>query len=165
MANYVYKIKSVKYGTPTGTNTMPASGNLTTLPYTVKGSVTLSETDNELQEFEVDQMTEPIMVVITKASRMSAEMKFYDLDYAAMAALKGGTGNASGYAPASGALNVLKAMQIDTVSGHRFDLYNAQMATKIGSPGSSDGLFTLDVKASCLVTTDGAGSWKVGPSS
>ena len=38
MANYIFSIKSVKYGTATGTNTMPATGAMTTLPDTVKGS-------------------------------------------------------------------------------------------------------------------------------
>lgn len=163
MANYIYKIKSVKYGTATGSNTMPASGSLTALPYTVKGSVVLTESDSETQEFEVDQLTDPIMVVATKAGKLTAEMKFYDMDYTAMAALKGGVGNASGYAPASGAVNVLKAIQIDTVSGHRFDFYNGHMQTKIGSAGSSDGLMTLDTKVTALASTDGAGSWHVGP--
>jgi hypothetical protein len=110
MANYVYKIASVKHGTPTGSNTMPASGSLTTMPYTVKGSVTLSESDSETAEFEVDQLTDPIMVVATKSGRLTSEMKFYDVDYALLAALKGGTGNASGYAPATGPVNTLRAI-------------------------------------------------------
>jgi hypothetical protein len=163
MANYIYKIKSVKYGTPTGSNTMPASGSLTALPYTVKGSVQLSETDGQTEEYKVDQLTDPIMVVATESGKLEAQMKFYDMDYTAMAALKGGVGNASGYAPASGAVNVLKALQIDTVSGHRFDFYNAHLLTKIGPSGSSDGLLTLDTKVTALAATDGAGSWHVGP--
>jgi hypothetical protein len=163
MANYVYKIASVKHGTPTGSNTMPASGSLTTMPYTVKGSVTLSESDSETAEFEVDQLTDPIMVVATKSGRLTTEMKFYDVDYALLAALKGGTGNASGYAPATGPVNTLRAIQINTVSGHTFDLYNAQVMAKLGGVGSSADLFTVDVKATALATTDSTGSWKVRP--
>lgn len=41
MAVYVYGIKSVKYGVAATTNTMPSG--LTSLPNTVKGSVSIEE--------------------------------------------------------------------------------------------------------------------------
>lgn len=163
MANYIYKISTVKYGTATGGITMPASGSLTTLPYTVKGSVKLTESDSTTEQFDVDQLTDPVMLVVTKTGSLTASMQFYDMDYADIAALKGGTGNASGYSPAIGGVNILKAIQINTVSGHKFDFYNAHVLAKIGGASSSDGLVTLDVTVTALATTDGAGSWHVGP--
>jgi phage-related tail protein len=51
---YAYGIASVKFGTPTGSSTMPASGNMTTWSQTVAGSFTLSE--DEAQE-KLDKMS------------------------------------------------------------------------------------------------------------
>jgi hypothetical protein len=164
MANYVYKILNVKHGIPSGSNTMPASGSLTLMPNTVKGSVKLSESAGTTVQFEVDQLSDPIMVVADKSGQLTAEMKFYDVDYTLLAVLKGGTGNASGYAPATGPVNILKAIQVDTVSGHRFSFYNGFIEATLGGVGSSADLFTVDVKVTALAATDGAGSWKVGPS-
>lgn len=90
-------------------------------------------------------------------------MEFYDMTFANIATLKGGTGNASGYTPATGYNNILKALEIDTVSGHKFSLYNAQIIARIGGAGSRDKMFTLGVKATALMSTDVAGSWKVEP--
>lgn len=161
MANYIYKISTVKYGTPTGLVTMPVT--LVTLPYTVKGSVKLTESDSTTEQFDVDQLTDPVMLVVTKTGSLTATMQFYDMDYEGIAALKGGVGDVDGYSPAIGGVNILKAIQINTVSGHKFDFFNAHVLAKMGGAQSSDGLFTLDVTITALATLDGLGSWHVGP--
>lgn len=66
MAVYIYQVSAVKIGTPTGSNTMPASGDMTTLPNTVKGSVNLEESEGATVDFEVDQQSTPIMTVKTE---------------------------------------------------------------------------------------------------
>jgi hypothetical protein len=163
MANYIYRISSVKIGTPTGTNTMPASGDLTSLPNTVRGSVVINESDSTVADFYVDQLTNPVMTIENESGKLTAEMEFYDVDYTHLATLKGGTGNASGYAPPTSPTNVLKAVKINTVSDHDFDFYNAQVQAKVTGTGSNDQLFKVNVKLTALATTDGAGSWHVGP--
>lgn len=163
MANYIYRIKSVKYGTATGTNTMPASGDMTSCPNTVKGSVNINESDGTTVDFKVDQLNDPIMTLTDESGTLTAEMEFYDVDYTHTAALKGGTGNASGYAPPTTPTNILKAFQIETVSSHLFDFYNAKVIATLGGVGANDQLFKLKVKLTALATTDGAGSWHVGP--
>lgn len=163
MAVYIYAVSTVKYGTPTGSNTMPSATGLTTLPNTVKGSVNLEESEGTVTDFFVDQQADPIMSVKTEEGKLTANMEFYDMTFANIAALKGGTGNASGYTPATGYTNILKALEISTSSGHKFSFYNAQLITRIGGAGSRDKMFTLAVKATALMSTDLAGSWKVEP--
>ena len=63
MAVYLFGITSVKYGDAAVTNSMPTS--LTTLPDTVKGSVTIDETEGSTTKFYVDQKFSPVKVVKT----------------------------------------------------------------------------------------------------
>lgn len=164
-ANYIFSVKTVKYGTPTGTNTMPASGDMTTLPDTVRGSVTISETEGTLTKFYVDQKAEPVKVIKTEEGELTAVMQFYDLTYATIAALKGGTGDAQGYTPAIGYTLIEKAIEIETDSGHKFDMYNAQISARIMDGGSRDKLFSMEVTINPQMSADSAGSWKVRPAS
>jgi len=164
-ANYIFSVKTVKYGTPTGTNTMPATGDMTTLPDTVRGSVTISETEGTLTKFYVDQKAEPVKIIKTEEGEMTAVMQFYDLTYATIAALKGGTGDASGYTPAIGYTLIEKAIEIETDSGHKFDMYNAQISARIMDGGSRDKLFSMEVTINPQMSADSAGSWKVRPAS
>jgi len=164
-ANYIFSVKTVKYGTPTGTNTMPATGDMTTLPDTVRGSVTISETEGTLTKFYVDQKAEPVKVIKTEEGELTAVMQFYDLTYATIAALKGGTGDASGYTPAIGYTLIEKAIEIETDSGHKFDMYNAQISARIMDGGSRDKLFSMEVTINPQMSADSAGSWKVRPAS
>ena len=164
-ANYIFSVKTVKYGTPTGTNSMPATGDMTTLPDTVRGSVTISETEGTLTKFYVDQKAEPVKIIKTEEGEMTAVMQFYDLTYATIAALKGGTGDASGYTPAIGYTLIEKAIEIETDSGHKFDMYNAQISARIMDGGSRDKLFSMEVTINPQMSADSAGSWKVRPAS
>ena len=161
MATYIYSVKSVKYGTPTGTNSMPASGSMTDLPDTVKGSITIEESEGATTKFYVDQKAEPIKSIKTEESELTATMQFYDMTFATLAAIKGGTGNVSGYTPSVGFSQIEKAIQIETDSGHYFDLYNAQLDARIMGGGGRDSMFMVELKVNPQVTTDLAGSWKV----
>lgn len=163
MAKLIFSVKSVKYGTPTGTNTMPASGSMTALPDTVKGSITIEEEAGANAEFFVDQKAEPIKVINTDMPKLSATMQFYDMTYATMAILKGGTGNASGYTPPIGFTLIEKAIQIETDSGDVFDLYNAAVNSRIVNGGGRDKLFAVETIINPQLTTDLAGSWKLRP--
>ena len=163
MANYIFSIKSVKYGTPTGSNTMPATGAMTLLPDTVKGSVTIDEGEGTTTKFWVDQKASPVKSVKTEEGEVMATMSFYDIDYTALAALKGGTGNASGWVPATGYSQIEKAIAIETDSGHIFDFYNAHIEARITGGLGRDNLFTMELKATPLMSLDLAGSYKIRP--
>jgi hypothetical protein len=163
MAVYVYALSAAKVGTPTGTNTMPASGDMTALPDTVRGSVTIEESEGASVDFNTDQQISPVMTVKTEEGKLTATMRFYDMDFAKLAAIKGGTGNASGYTPATGLTNVLRALELDLVSGHKFEFYNAQLITRVVGSGSRDSMFAVELKATSLMASDNAGSWKLSP--
>lgn len=159
MAEYLFGITSVKYGTAATTNSMPTS--LTTLPDTVKGSVSIDETEGSTTEFYVDQKFSPVRQVKTEEGKLTATMQFYDMSFADIAALKGGSGDASGYTPATGYTTVDKALEITMDSGHKLLMYNASCVTRITGGGGRDKMFSLELKATPQLTTDNAGSWKI----
>lgn len=159
MAEYLFGITSVKYGEPSGSNTMPSA--LNTLPNTVKGSVSIDETEGSTTDFMVDQQFSPVRQVKTEEGVLTATMQFYDMAYANVAALKGGSGDASGYTPATGYTTVNKALEILMDSGQKLLMYNASLVTRIVGGGGRDKMFALEVKATPQLTTDNAGSWKI----
>lgn len=159
MAIYLFGISSVKYGVAATTNTMPSS--LTSLPDTVKGSVSIEESEGSTTKFFVDQKFSPVRQVKTEEGQLTATMQFYDMTYATMAVLKGGTGNASGYSPASGYTDVNLALQITLDSGQKLDMYNANLMTRITGGGGRDKMFAIEVKVTPQLTSDNAGSWKI----
>lgn len=162
MAVYLFGIASVKYGTAvTGTSYFPSGVLLTSLPDTVKGSVSIEETEGVLTNFYVDQKFSPVRSVKTEEGELSATMQFYDMTFATLAAIKGGTGNASGYTPATGYTTVNLALDITMDSGHRLLMYNANCITRITGGGGRDKLFAVEMKAIPQMTADNTGSWKI----
>ena len=82
---YVYGIKSVKFGTPSGSNTMPA---LTAWAQTVEGSLTLSEDESQEKEFKVEEATSPVKTIVTDVGSLAAKWRAYDLTPAIVAVVK-----------------------------------------------------------------------------
>lgn len=160
MAVYLFGIASVKYGTAATGSNMPSGTALTLLPDTVKGSVSIDETEGSVTEFFVDQKFSPVRVVKTEEGQLSAVMQFYDMTFATMAVLKGGTGNASSYTPATGYITVNLALELALDSGHKLQMYNASCISRITGGGGRDKLFTLELKAIPQMTADNTGSWK-----
>lgn len=159
---FLYGISSVQYGTAaTGFGNFPSGVLLTTAPDTVKGSVTIEESDGATTEFPVDQKFSPVRVVKTEEGKLSATFQFYDLTYATLAAFKGGTGNASGYTPATGYTSVDQALALNLDSGQQLLLYNANCITKIVGGGGRDKMFALEVKATPQMTTDNSIAWRI----
>ncbi len=161
MAVYLFGIASVKYGTAATGSNMPSGAALTSLPDTVKGSVSIEETEGTLTNFYVDQKFSPVRSVKTEEGELSATMQFYDMTFANIAALKGGTGNASGYTPATGYTTVNLALELTLDSGHKLQMYNANCITRITGGGGRDKLFALELKAIPQMTADNTGSWKI----
>lgn len=159
MAEYLFGITSVKYGVAADTNSMPTS--LTPLPNTVKGSVSIDETEGSVTQFFVDQQYSPVREVKTEEGVISAVMQFYDNTFTHIAALKGGTADASGYTPATGYTTVNKALEIIMDSGHKLLMYNASITARLVGGGGRDKMFALEMKATPQLTSDSAGSWKL----
>lgn len=161
MAIYLFGITSVKYGDAASSNYSPASASLTALPNTVKGSVSIEETEGSKTKFFVDQQFSPIRQVKTEEGELSATMQFYDMTFATLAAIKGGTGNVSGYTPATGYVTVDKYLEILMDSGHKLIMYNGSLVTRITGGGGRDKMFAIEMSATPQLTSDKAGSWKI----
>jgi hypothetical protein len=162
MAVYLFGIASVKYGTAaTGIGNFPSGVLMTSAPDTVKGSVSIEETEGATTEFFTDQKFSPVRSVKTEEGKLSATMQFYDMTFATLAAFKGGTGNVSGYTPATGYTNINLALEIATDSGHKFLLYNASCITRITGGGGRDKLTAFEVKAIPQMTTDNSIDWRI----
>jgi hypothetical protein len=162
MAEYLFGISSVKYGTAaTGAGNFPSGVLLTTAPDTVKGSVSIDETEGAITNFYVDQKFSPVRTVKTEEGELSAVFQFYDMTFATIAAFKGGAGNVSGYAPATGYTTVDLALELTLDSGHRLQMYNASCISRIVGGGGRDKLFALEVKAVPQMTTDNSASWRI----
>lgn len=158
--NYLFSVKTVKYGTPTGLCTMPT---LTALPDTVKGSVNIDESEGTIAKFHVDQKQPPVRMLKTEEGELSATMQFYDLTYATVAAIKGGNGSATGYTPPMGFTQVEKALQIELDSGHVINMFNAMCVTRITGGGGRDKMFAMEMKATPQLSADLLGSWEIKP--
>lgn len=162
MAVYVYGITSVQYGTSaTGIGNFPSGVLLTTAPDTVKGSVSIEESEGSTTEFFTDQKFSPVRRVKTEEGVLSATMQFYDMTFSTLAAFKGGTGNVSGYTPATGYTTVDLALALNLDSGEKLLIYNASCATRIIGGGGRDKLFAFEVKAIPQMTIDNTASWKI----
>ena len=164
MSRYIYSVKSVKYGTITGTNTIPAS--LTQLPDTVKGSVNIDETEGSSTKFYVDQKKDPIKVVKVEEGELTTVMQFYDFTYDALAAFKGGTattgaGTARAFNPATGYTDVNKALVIELDSGEKLNIYNGNCFARITGGGGRDKMLSWELKVTPQMTADLAGSWNI----
>lgn len=159
--NYIFSIATAKYGAAAITGSMPTG--LTDMGNTVKGSVTIDESAGAEAKFWEDQNPVPVRVVKTEEGELSATMQFYDIAYATLAALKGGTGNASGWSPTAAFTQVSKAWELTMDSGHKLEIYNGSTIARITGGGGRDKMFSLEVKVTPQITTDGVSSYKWSP--
>lgn len=163
--NYIYSIKTIKYGTPTGTGTMPASGSLIDLGNTVRGSVTIEESEGSVTKFKVDQKRASILELATGDEELTVNAQFPDIDYVNLAALKGGTSSSAGgfntFTPAVGFTSVQKALEVELDSGHKVNIFNAQVFARIMNGGGRDKMLAIALKATPLLTADGLAEWEI----
>lgn len=162
MADYVYAVSSIKYGTPTGSNTMPSAGAMVTLPDTVKGTINIEEAEGVMTKFFVDQKRDPIKSLKTEEGDMTITAQFYDLTVGTLAALKGGTavtGATNSYTPSTGYVQTEKAIEINFDSGHKLCMYNASIVARLIGKGGRDAMMMWELKATPQMSTDLAGSW------
>ena len=169
MAQYVYSVASMRYGTPTGSNTMPASGTMTALPDTVKGSITIDETEGSVLRFYVDQKKEPVRSIKAEEGEFTLTAQFYDMTFAHLAAFKGGTAptgthgttTPNKFVPSVGYTTVDKALRIVFDSGHVLNLFNASCTSRMTGGGGRDKMLAMEIKAVPQVSADLAGSYEL----
>lgn len=159
MAVYIYSVTKIEYGTPTGGATL---GSLTQLPDTVKGSITIEETEGSSTKFFVDQKKEPIKVVKTEEGEMAVTAQFYDMTGTFLAAFKGGSSaSGAGFTPSTGYTTVEKGIKITFDSGQVLEMYNAACLARYTGGGGRDKMLAWELKMIPQVTLDGLGSYKV----
>ena len=161
MADYIYAVSSMRYGTPTGAATMP--GTLTALPDTVKGSITVEETEGTLTRFEVDQKKDPIRVIKSAEGEFTLTAQFYDMTFTNLASFKGGsatTGTGGTFTPSVDYTTVDKALEINFVSGHKMEIYNGSCVARMTGGGGRDKMLAWELKITPMVTTNLLGVYK-----
>ena len=159
--NHMFSIKSLKYGTPTGTGTVPATGDLTALPMMAKGSISLDESESTVTDFYAEQSPYPIESIATENGKFTLTAKFNDMNFATLAVFKGGTGNATSFEPATGWFQVKKAFVAELDSSHTFDFRNSQCMARITDLGGRDKLGAWELKATPLLCADGSAPYKI----
>jgi hypothetical protein len=164
---YAYGIKSVKFGIPTGSNTMP--GTLTPWAQTVKGSLTLSEDEAQQKEFFVEETTTAVHKVVTEAGSLKLKWRGYEITPEAIAVVKGGTAGTTG----SGATKKLTydgpvtvdiinlALQVVTTNDIVFNIYKTAVLGRFDSSLGRENLLELEVAASALDPGNGASPYQI----
>lgn len=162
---YAYGIASVKFGTPTGTNTMP--GTLNAWAQTVAGSLTISEEEAQKKKFNVEEVTTPVKEIVTDVGALAAKWRGYDLSPALLAVVKGGTSTTPA-APTphtyDGPTSVVAkelALEITTTSGIKFKVYKASVLARFDGGVGRENLLEVEVTASALDPGDGSSPYQI----
>lgn len=164
---YAYGIKSVKFGTPTGSSTMPET--MTVWAQTVRGSLTLSEDEAQTKDFTVEEVSSPIKQIVTDAGALAAKWRSYDLTPSLIAVVKGGTAGTSGTGatavvtyegPASVAAIDL-ALEIETTNGVKFQIFKASVLARFDGGVSAESLLEMEVSAKALDPGSGGAPYKI----
>ncbi|HCY40437.1 MAG TPA: hypothetical protein DHV48_03650 [Prolixibacteraceae bacterium] len=155
---YVYGIKSVKFGTPTGSSTMPAASAMTAWAQTVRGSFTLSEDEAQKKEFKVEEASSPVKEIVTDAGALTGKWRAYDLTPALVAVVKGGASGTSGagsaamvtYAGPTSVVAMELALEVTTTNNVVINVYKASVLGRFDGGVSAESLLELEVTAKAL---------------
>lgn len=166
MEKEIYSVKASRFGTPTGTVSMPAS--MTEMGENVRDSITLEETEPTLVKIRTEQGATPRRVVVSEPGETSITLQYHDMSYDNLAALKGGESiaavpgtSAAAWKPGMTFESPELGYQVETDSGEYFNFYNARIVATIGGSGSRAGFFYVQVKVYPQVTADKTGSWEI----
>lgn len=162
---YVFGVKSVKFGTPTGSDEMP--GSLTAFAQTVAGSLTLSEDEAQTKDFNVEEVTTPVKTIVTSVGALTATWRAYDLSPATLALVKGGTSTTPA-APAAhtydGPLSVVAkdlALEITTTNDVVIKVYNAAVLARFDGSVGRENLLELEISAIAQDPGDGTSPYQI----
>lgn len=160
---YAYGIASVKFGTPTGGSSMPST--LTPWAYTVRGSLTLSEDEAQTKEFKVEEVSSPVLEVVTDVGALTAKWRAYDLTPSLIEVVKGGTADSGAqiltYAgPKSVAAKEL-ALEITTTNGIKFEIYKASVLARFDGGVSAENILEMEVSAKALDPGSGTSPYMI----
>ena len=164
---YMYGIASVKFGTPTGSASMPVASDMVSWAQTVAGSLTLSEDEATEKEFYVEETTTPVHSIVTQAGALRVRWRAYDMSVEMLEIVKGGTGtentapDAHTYAGPVTIDSVNLALRITTTNGVTFDVYKAAVIARFDSALGREQLLEVEVQATALDPGDGGSPYNI----
>lgn len=159
MAKYSIGLKSVKFGTPTGTVAMPAT--LTAFANTVIGSMTIEESEAETKQFNVEELDAPVREAVVKNGIMNVKWKAYDIDPTILAVVKSGTSTATKFSAAANSTIIEKALEITTDDNVVFTVPKASIKARVTGQIGSDDMIQLEVSATAIDPGDGGSPWQL----
>lgn len=163
---YVLGLKSVKFGIPTGDSSMPTE--MEPFAKTVRGTMTISESEPTVQDFYVEEQDAPVEQSITESSKLEVTWKAYDMSAATLEKVKGGTAvedngvdtPESYTAPAKTILKKL-ALEIETNTGSKYLIPKANVIARIDGTIGREDMLQVEVTATALDPGDGKGPWTI----
>lgn len=159
MAKYSLGLKSVKYGTPTGTDTMPVT--MTAFAKTVTGSMTIEEKDPSVKEFTVEELDAPIRRAITENGTLELKWKCYDIDPAMITIVKGGTATSTKFSAPAKSVLIDLALEVTSDDNVEFHIPKASVSARItGSIGGED-MVQMEVTAVAIDPGNGGSPWAI----
>ncbi len=164
---FAYGIKSIKFGTPTGTATMPAGGAMTAFAQTVAGSMTISEDEAQTKDFKVEEVTTPVKTTVTDVGALSATWRCYDISPAILALVKGGTATTPAAPTAhtyDGPISVTTkslALEITTTDDVVFEVYKCAVLARFDGGVGRESILELEVKAIAQDPGDGGSPYQI----
>lgn len=158
---YTIGLKSVKFGTPTGTVAMPAS--LTAFAKTVKGSMTIEESEPTITDFKVEELSAPIKQAITEDGVLTVTWRCYDLNPEIIKVVKGGEGTTVSKKYSAPAKSVImeKGLELTSDDNMVFAIPKASIVARITGQVGSDDMIQLEVKATAIDPGDGGSPWYI----
>lgn len=138
---------------------------MTEFAKTVKGSMTLSESEATINDFFVEEQVAPVESVITEDSKMEVTWKCYDLSAEIMQIVKGGTTtdgttDTTWKAPTT-SVTIKKAIELTTNSGVKILIPNANIIARIDGTMSKEDMLQMEVKATPLDPGDGGSAYHI----
>jgi hypothetical protein len=164
---YMYGIASVKFGTPTGSSTMPAASDMTQWAQTVQGSLTLSEDEAQMKEFFVEETSTPIHSIVTQPGAMRVRWRAYDMSVEMIEDVMGGTGTETAAPGAhTWAAPITKdavelALEVTTTNGAKFLIYKASVTARFDSVLGRENLLEMEVQATALDPGNGGSPYMI----
>lgn len=159
MAKYSIGLKSVKFGTPTGTVTMPVT--MTAFANTVEGSMTIEETEAETKQFRVDELAAPIRESVVRSGNMTLKWKAYDIDPAIIAVVKSGTATSTKFSAAAQDAIIEKALEVTSDDNVVFTIPKASIKARITGQIGGEDMIQLEVSATAIDPGDGGSPWQI----
>lgn len=162
---YAYGIKSVKFGIPTGSNSMP--GTLDQWAQTVQGSLTLSEDEATIKDFNVEETSTPVKSIVTNSGALQIKWRAYDMSVKMLEKVKGGVGT-EGVSPSphtyDGPTQVIAkdlALEVTTTEDIVFKIYKAAVVARFDGSISRENLLEIEVTAKAQDPGNGSSPYQV----